>query len=185
MSKQQMRLRFIEGGEGGGTPAPTPPATPAPGEPADEPLGEPGKKALEAERQTVKDLRAELKALKDAAEAAKSPAPKPAPKPSDDGDVASALEELRQQLADEKSAREAAEVTALRVKLGASLPPEFVELLTGTTEEEIKAQVDKLAPHLKSSPGMVPNPQQGTPPGKSGGSVSAGRDRYRAAHPNS
>lgn len=143
---------------------------------ADEQLGAGGKKALEAERQTVKELRAEVKALKDAA---KAPEPKSEPEGNDLADRIAALE---QQLADEKKAAEAAQVEVLRVKLGAALPPELVELLTGTTEDEIRAQVDKLAPLVKTSP--QPNPQQGTPPGNTGGSVSSGRDRYKAAHPS-
>lgn len=111
--------------------------------------------------------------------------PKPAsPKPAGD-DVAAQIAALQAQVDSERSAREAAEVAALRTRLGSGLPAELVELLTGTTEDEIKAQVDKLAPLVKSSAGPKPNPQQGTPPGKPGGSVAAGRDRYRAAHPNS
>lgn len=168
------------------TPPETPPAPSTPSAPAAAPERLPDDHplvtALAAQKQKNAELQQQIEAAK------KGTAPKPAPKPESKAggdDVASALAELRQQLADEKAAREAAEVTALRVKLGASLPPEFIELLTGTTEDEIKAQVDKLTPHLKSSSGPLPNPQQGTPPGKTGGSVAAGRDRYKAAHPNS
>ncbi|MGO3325323.1 capsid assembly scaffolding protein Gp46 family protein [Gordonia sp. (in: high G+C Gram-positive bacteria)] len=181
MTKQQMRLRFIEGGEGGDGGGGTPPADPKPTDPpegdGDEPLGEAGKKALAAERATVKDLRAQIKALEDAAKA--TPEPKPEPKTEGD-DVADQLAELKKQLDDEKAARTAAETAALRSRLGAKLPAELLDLLTGTTEEEITAQVETLAQHIKTGP--TPNPQQGQAPGNTGGSIAAGRDRYKAAH---
>ena len=185
MTRQQMRLRFIEMGDA------LPEGSGAPGEPVstdgtdekgnpksadDEPLGDAGKKALAAERATVKDLRAQIKALEEAAKAT----PAPDPEPSKDGDVADQIAALQKQLDEEKAARTAAETAALRSRLGAKLPAELLDLLTGTTEEEITAQVDKLAQHIKTGP--TPNPQQGQAPGNTGGSIAAGRDRYKAAH---
>lgn len=179
MSKQQMRLRFIEGGEGGGTPAST---DPVPTPEAGDQLGDAGKRALDAERATVKDLKAQLAAAKAAAPASKETPKEPAKDPEGGGDeVTTRLAELEKQLNAEKEAREIAEVSALRTRLTAGkLPPEIAELITGTTEEEITAQIDKLAPHIKSGP--APNPQQGNPSQGRGGSLAAGRDRYKQSH---
>lgn len=133
--------------------------------------------ALAAQKQKNADLQQQIDAGK------KVNDPKPAPKPEPGGDdVSERIAALEQQLADEKAARSAAEVSALRTRLGAHLPADLLGLITGTTEDEIKAQVDTLAQHIKSGPAI--NPQQGTPPGKTGGSVTAGRDRYKAAHNN-
>ncbi|KXT55652.1 hypothetical protein Y710_18230 [Gordonia sp. QH-12] len=157
----------------------TPAAPPASAEPERLPDDHPLVTAFAAQKKKNEELQQQLDAAK------KGSAPKPAPKPepkADSDDVADRIAALEQQLADEKTAREAAEVSALRTRLGASLPAELVELLTGTTEEEIKAQVDKLAPLIKTSSGPQPNPQQGTPPGKTGGSIASGRDRYKQSH---
>lgn len=194
MSKQQMRLRFIEGGEGGGGQSGTAhvssevqeafqSASPKPvaDGPDDEPLGEAGKKALEAERQTVKDLRAELKALKDAA-AAKATAPRSESKSDDNSDVSADIAALRQQLADEKAAREEAETKAdiAAISVTTGVP---AALIHGSTHEERQASADAAVAWRGTGPsGPQPNPQQGTPPGKTGGSIASGRDRYKQSH---
>ncbi|WP_336790449.1 capsid assembly scaffolding protein Gp46 family protein [Gordonia malaquae] len=168
----------------------TPPATPAtPSEPAAPPAAPaaperlPGDHPLVTALAAQKQKNAELQQQIDAGKKVNDPKPAPKPEPGGD-DVSERIAALEQQLADEKAARSAAEVSALRTRLGAGLPTELVELLTGTTEDEIKAQVDKLAPLVKGTPGPAVQPQQGLPPGKTGGSVTAGRDRYKAAHNN-
>ena len=155
-----------------------PPAAPAAPErlPDDHPLVT----ALAAQKQKNADLQQQIDAGKKVNDP--KPAPKPKLEPGGGDDVSERIAALEQQLADEKAARSAAEVSALRTRLGAHLPADLLGLITGTTEDEIKAQVDTLAQHIKSGPAI--NPQQGTPPGKTGGSVTAGRDRYKAAHNN-
>ncbi|GEE00190.1 hypothetical protein nbrc107696_06360 [Gordonia spumicola] len=169
----------------------TPPATPAtPSEPAAPPAASaaperlPGDHPLVTALAAQKQKNAELQQQIDAGKKVNDPKPAPKPKPEPGGgdDVSERIAALEQQLADEKAARSAAEVSALRTRLGAGLPADLLGLITGTTEDEIKAQVDTLAQHIKSGPAI--NPQQGTPPGKTGGSVTAGRDRYKAAHNN-
>lgn len=184
MTRQQMRLRFIEGeGEGGsGVEVGTAHVSVSDDDSKsdkDEQLGDAGKKALAAERATVKDLRSQVKALEDAAKATAETKQKAE---AGGDDVSERIAALEKQLADAEAARTAAEVSAMRTRLGAHLPADLLGLITGTTEDEIKAQVDTLAQHIKSGPAV--NPQQGTPPGKTGGSVTAGRDRYKAAHNN-
>ena len=157
-----------------------PPAAPAAPErlPDDHPLVT----ALAAQKQKNADLQQQIDASK------KVNDPKPAPKtkldPGVNDDVSERIAALEKQLADAEAARSAAEVSALRTRLGAGLPAEVAALLTGTTEDEIAAQVAALTPHLKTGTSPAPNPQQGNPPGKTGGSVTAGRDRYKAAHNN-
>ncbi|MEJ9078586.1 DUF4355 domain-containing protein [Gordonia malaquae] len=171
----------------------TPPATPAtPSEPAAPPAApaaperlpddHPLVTALAAQKQKNADLQQQIDAGKKVHDP--KPAPKPKPEPGGGDDVSERIAALEKQLADAEAARTAAEVSAMRTRLGAQLPAELVELLTGTTEDEIKAQVDKLAPLVKATPGPAVQPQQGLPPGKPGGSVTAGRDRYKAAHNN-
>lgn len=179
-----MRLRFIEGeGEGGGGVDSGADRASSSDDSAksadDEQLGDAGKKALAAERATVKDLRSQVKALEDAAKATAETKQKAE---AGGDDVSERIAALEKQLADAEAARTAAEVSAMRTRLGAHLPADLLDLITGTTEDEIKAQVDTLAQHIKSGPAI--NPQQGTAGGKTGGSVTAGRDRYKAAHNN-
>lgn len=148
------------------TAPPEPPAPSAP--PARLPDDHPLVTALAAQKKKNVDLQRQIDAKAD---------PNPA-----DADVANRIAALEQQLEDEKTARTAAEVAALRSRLGAGLPTEVIELLTGTTEDDIKAQVAKLAPLMTKTP--APNPQQGNPPGATGGSVDAGRDRYKQSYSN-
>lgn len=101
-------------------------------------------------------------------------------KPQNDPGLADRIAALEQQIADKDAALAAAETNALRARLAAKLPADLHGLITGTTEEEITAQVETLAQHIKTGP--TPNPQQGTPPGNTGGSLASGRDRYKASH---
>lgn len=158
---------------------PSTPSTPAaPAVPERLPDDHPLVTALAAQKQKNADLQQQIDAGKKVNDP--KPAPKPTAEPSKDGDVADQIAALQKQLDDEKSARTAAETAALRSRLGAKLPADLLDLITGTTEDEITAQVDKLAQHIKTGP--TPNPQQGNPPGNTDGSIAAGRDRYKAAH---
>ncbi len=128
--------------------------------------------ALAAQKQKNADLQKQIDKMKDA--------PDPAPK-ADDGDLANQLAELQKQVAEEKHARELAETVALRTRLAAGkIPAPLITKLTGTTEDEIEAEIAEIAPLIKSGP--APNPQQGQPSQGRGGSIAAGRDRYQQSH---
>ncbi|WP_396921670.1 hypothetical protein [Mycolicibacterium sp.] len=159
---------------------PTPEGDPNPT--PDEPLGEGGKRALDAEREARKTAEAQAKELQKQLDAAKK-----------DGlpEWQQQINDLKAQIDSEREAREAAEkavkdaaTTQLRVDLAAveGIPAVLAKKFTGTTEEEIKAEIAELLPHL-GTPGPRPNPQQGNPSQARGGSLAAGRERYAAAHP--
>lgn len=166
---------------------PAPQGDPNPDPKPDDQLGDGGKKALDAERKarstaeaTVKDLQKQL----DAATAQLNSAKK-------DGlpEWQQQINDLKAQIDSEREARETAEkaaeterVAALRARLGKDLPEPIAALLTGTTEEEIKAQVEALTPHVAGG-GPKPNPQQGNPSQARGGSLAAGRERFAATQP--
>lgn len=101
------------------------------------------------------------------------------------------LQKMQDRLAAETAAREEAEraaaaaVTAqLRLDRAAAkgLPAVLAKKLTGTTAEELDTEIDELLPLVGQRPGPQPNPQQGLPSQGSGGSISAGRERYAAQH---
>lgn len=141
----------------------------------DEPLGDGGKKALDAERAANKELRKQLKEL---TEQKLEP---PNAEPSDDGDLAAQLAELKAEFQAAVAAREEAEILALRTRLAAGkLPAPLITKLTGTTEDEIEAEIAEILPLLKTGP--APNPQQANPSKGRGGSIAAGRDRYQQSH---
>lgn len=165
-----------------GDPNPEPkPDEPKPDEPKpDELLGDGGKKALDAERAGRKAAEQLVKGLQEQLAAAKK-----------DGlpEWQQQINDLKAQIDSEREARETAEktaeterVAALRARLGKDLPDPIAALLTGTTEDEIKAQVDALTPHVAGG-GPKPNPQQGNPSQGRGGTLSAGRERYAATQP--
>lgn len=152
---------------------PTPKASAPEKYPDDHPLVT----ALAAQKQKNADLQKQIDEMKPAP---KKDAPDPAPK-AEDGDLANQLAELQKQVAAEKQARELAETVALRTRLAAGkIPAPLITKLTGTTEEEIKAEIAEIAPLIKSGP--APNPQQGQPSQGRGGSIAAGRDRYQQSH---
>lgn len=167
-----------------GDPAPLGDPNPVP----DEPLGDGGKKALDAEREARKTFESQAKDLQkqlDAATAQLASAKK-------DGlpEWQQQINDLKAQIDSEREAREAAEkavqeaeTTQRRIDLGAAegIPAVLAKKFTGTTEEEIKAEIAELLPHL-GAPGPKPNPQQGNPSQGRGGTLSAGRERYAAAH---
>lgn len=160
--------------------------------PSDEPapdLGEGGKKALTAERDARKAAETAVKDLQKQLDEATS---KLAAVTTDGlPEWQQQINALKSQLDGEVTARKQAENEAAQAKLSQlrldratakSLPPVLAKKLTGTTAEDIDAEIDELLP-LVTSGGPRPNPQQGTPSHGRGGSVSAGRERYAAQHP--
>lgn len=167
-----------------GDPAPhgDPNPTPTP----DEPLGEGGKKALDAEREARKTAEALARDLQKQLDAANAQAKK-----GDQPEWQQRFEELQETLRGEIEARTKAEEAAQAATLAQlrtdrasekGLPAVLAKKLTGTTAEEIDAEIDELLPHL-GTPGPKPNPQQGNPSQARGGSLAAGRERYAAAKP--
>lgn len=120
-----------------GTPDPTPDAE----------LGEGGKKALDAERAARK---AAQKAASDALAKVKE---------YEDRDK-SELERLAEQAAQAKAEADNARVEMMRLKIAANskLPEEFHEFLTGTDEETVSAQAQKLAAAMVTPEGRTPAP---------------------------
>lgn len=126
-----------------------------PSEKEDEPLGANGMKALEAERTLRKAAEAHAREAKAEAEAAKA-----------DADARVALVTARYEVA-----------------AAAGIPVELVGRLQGSTREELEADAQALAAHLR--PAFVPptDPSQGKDrEGSKGGGVAAGRDLYHEIH---
>jgi hypothetical protein len=117
-------------------------------------LGEGGKKALEAERAARK---AAQKATNDALAKIKE---------YEDRDKTE-LERLTEQAAQAKAEADNARTEMMRLKIAANskLPEEFHEFLTGTDEETVQAQADKLAAAMAVQPdggrSPAPDPSQG------------------------
>jgi len=172
-----LRARLLRDGEPGGEPAaggggtppvPTPPAQPpAPGDQ----LGESGKAALDAERKarrdaekTAKDLEARLKAIED--------------KDKTELEKATArVAELEQNWTTERATRLRLEI-ASEFEVG----KDDLVLLTATTEDDLRAQAERIKARNDAAAGRppAPLPGQGTPPAApKTGSVSAGADEYR------
>ncbi|WP_131812603.1 hypothetical protein [Mycolicibacterium fortuitum] len=165
---------------------PAPPGDPNPAPTPDEPLGEGGKKALDAEREARKTAEALARDLQKQLDAANAQAKK-----ADQPEWQQRFEELQETLKGEIEARTKAEEAARAATLAQlrtdrasekGLPAVLAKKLTGTTAEEIDAEIDELLPHL-GTPGPKPNPQQGNPSQARGGSLAAGRERYAAAKP--
>ena len=153
-----------------------------------EPLGAPGLKALQEERdarrtaeETARDLQAQLDVIN--AGAGKQAA---ADAGGDEEGWRQQIAELQSRLDAADAARKAAEATAKTATLAqlrtdraeGKLPAALARKLTGTTAEEIDAEIEELLPFVQSGP--RPNPQQGNPSQARGGSMSAGRERYAA-----
>lgn len=140
-------------------------------------LTEGGLKALKSERAARKAADARVRELEaQLADKSKGGGAKPKPKipepKAELGDPAELstddrIAALEKQLADEAAARAAAEASALRTRLAAAakLPEPVAALLTGSTEDEITAQIEQIAPHVIThrGGGVLPNPQQGQP----------------------
>ncbi|MFV8169835.1 hypothetical protein [Mycolicibacterium peregrinum] len=168
---------------------PAPEGDPNPTPTPDEPLGEGGKKALDAEREARKTAEAQAKDLQRQLDAANAQVA--AAKKGDQPEWQQRFEELQETLKGEIEARAKAEEAAQAATLAQlrtdrasdkGLPAVLAKKLTGTTAEEIDAEIDELLPHL-GTPGPKPNPQQGNPSQARGGSLAAGRERYAAAKP--
>lgn len=111
--------------------------------------------------------------------------------PDNRTDVEKQLAAMQEQLdaaaAAQKTAEEAAQAATLAQlrsdrASAKNLPPVLAKKLTGTTTEELDAEIDELLPHLGTT-GPKPNPQQGTPSQSRGGSLAAGRAMYAADNP--
>lgn len=159
----------------------------------DEPLGEGGKKALDAEREARKaaDRRvAELTAELEKATAGATPTPD-VEGSEEEPEWKQKFDELHSNLETERDARQKAEEAAQKAELAAlriarayekQLPAPLAKKLSGTTAEEIDAEIDELLPYIGTGLGPQPNPQQGNPSRGRGGSIAAGRERYAQTH---
>lgn len=149
-------------------------------EPIELPDDHPLVKTLAAQKEQIKELKAqaaaEVETLKQQLDA----------KPAGDG-LEARVAELQQQLDAEIAARQQAEASAAEASLAQlrtdraaakGLPAALAKKLVGTTEEELDTEIDELLPLLGSGP--KPNPQQGNPSLARGGSLSAGRERFTA-----
>lgn len=132
-------------------------------------LNEGGKKAIDAEREArgksdalAKDLQRQLDEATSKLKAVET-----------DGlpEWQQQINALQEKLNGEVSAREKAETAARNAALvqlrmdranAKNFPAVMAKKLTGTTDEEIDAEIDELLPHFGPS-GPRPNPQQGNP----------------------
>lgn len=175
-----------DGNDSQGDPAPKPDTKLEPK--PDEPLGEGGIKALNAERDARKV------AEKATAEAQKQldAANKQLADVKNDGlpEWQQKFNDLQAKLDGEITAREKAEADAQTATLAQmrsdraaakGLPAALAKKLTGSTADDLDAEIDELLPLLGAS-APKPNPQQGSPSQSRGGSLSAGRERYAATH---
>ncbi|QDF19737.1 scaffolding protein [Mycobacterium phage LilSpotty] len=149
-------------------------------------LNEGGKKALDAERDARKNADAQVKDLQKQLDEANSKLKAIAT----DGlpEWQKQINDLKEKLDGEVSAREKAEAEARDISLmqlridranAKNFPAAMAKKLTGTTDEEIDAEIDELLPHLGPL-GPRPNPQQGNPSLGRGGTLDAGKALYEA-----
>lgn len=150
---------------------------------ADEPLGEGGIKALNAEREAraaaeaaAKDLQKQIDVLNQRLSTTKDDSPEWEQK----------INALQTKLDGEieartKAEKKAAEIERAQYGIDKGLPPALAKKLTGATPEELDAEIDELLPHIGSSGGPKPNPQQGNPSQGRGASLSAGRALYESS----
>jgi hypothetical protein len=98
------------------------------------------------------------------------------------------INDLKEKLDGESAARQKAETEAHNATLAQlrtdratskNFPVALAKKLTGTTEEEIDAEIDELLPHFGPT-GPKPNPQQGNPSQGRGGTLDAGKALYDA-----
>lgn len=158
------------------TPAPAqetaPAPTPAPPAPTpDAPLGQGGEAALKAERAARKQAEKDLKDLQDRLKAI------------EDKDK-SELEKATARLAELESSYSTERATRLRLEIASEfgIGKDDLILLTASTEDDLRAQAERIQARIASS-GLVPPkplPGQGTPPAAPNtGSVAAGAALYR------
>lgn len=119
----------------------TDPPTDPPADPAkDGDLGDAGKKALEAER----------KARRDAEKANKSLADKLKEYEDRDKSELEKAQAAAQEAAD-RAAKAEAEALRLRLATELQIPPGLHKFLTGTDEDQLRAQIEELKPYLAES----------------------------------
>lgn len=149
-------------------------------------LTEGGKKALETERAARKAAEKQVRQLQKQLGVSADPQSGDTDPAVGGGEESTeariAALEARAAQAEEDAA--AARVQELRTRLSSGvLPDPIAALLTGTTEDEITAQIEQIAPFILTRPGggvMLPNPQQGNPSktrasGKAEGAAEADR----------
>lgn len=143
----------------------TPPAAPPAPEPDD--LGDAGKKALAAERtakRAAEKRAAELEAkVKEFEDASKTEAEKAA---------------ARAEAAEKALAEVTAKAARLQVAAEVGVPADLVEFLTGSDEESLRAQAEKLMAATaanKAPRAPQPDPSQGAKPGGSTGPTQLAR----------
>jgi hypothetical protein len=157
---------------------PAAPETPPPATPGDD-LGDAGKKAIAAERAARKaaekqaaDLAAQVKAFEDAS---KSEAEKAA---------------ARAEAAEKALAEVTAKAARLQVAAEVGVPADLVEFLTGSDEESLRAQAEKLMAATAASKAPrapQPDPSQGAKPGATASQLTSadlkgmGHDAINAA----
>lgn len=137
-----------------------PPAAPATEPKPAEPLGPAGLKALQAERDRVSQLEAQLKAFEPLKDLAAKLGAVPADKPADD--TADRMAALEKQLVEERDIR-----LRLQVAAAKKLTPEQADWLRGSTAEELLKSADELLalfPAPAASDGQGGQPQ-GQPTG--------------------
>jgi hypothetical protein len=141
----------------GSQPQPPAPVQPEPQKPADEPLGEAGLRALQAERDKVKELAAELKTLEPLKELAAKLGAVPPGEKSDADKIAEQMAELQKQFETERGLR-----LKLEVAKAKNLTDAQAVLLVGSTAEELNAHADQLLaafPATSTSDGQRVQPQ--------------------------
>lgn len=145
------------------TPAPDPDMPPPAAAVEDEPLGDGGKKALDAERRS---RRAAEKQLNELASKIRE---------YEDRDKSEA-ERLAARLAEAEQEALAARSEALRLRVAADVgvSAELLEFITGTDEDTVRAQAEKLMAATAAKPASVPKPDptQGAKPGGTPGQLT-------------
>ena len=165
-------------------PVPAPPVTPPapapapPVDPLDEPLGESGLRALHNEREARKEAERQRKALQDQIDAINA-------------QNMTELQRTQAQLATITEQFETAQRNGLRSSIAVefSISGDDLVFLTGTTEEELRAQATRLKARIDAQPpapvvpAFAPNPGQaagnGNPPPPNTATVDAGRALYQ------
>lgn len=155
------------------TPVPVPEPTPTPPvAPVGEPLGEPGKAALEAERRDRKAAEKRAKELEERLQAI------------EDKDKTE-LEKAQARITELERNHETERAQRMRLQVATehAIPAEFLDLLTGSDEEALKVQAERLATLIKGAPPVPPAPAgplpgQGTPPATPTATVAAGAALY-------
>ena len=155
-----------------------------------EQLGEGGVKALHAEREARKAADTKAATLQKQIDDLNAKLSDAAKANDDRPELEKRLATMQEQIEASAAALKAAEENAAKANLAQlrtdraaakGLPAPLAKKLTGSTAEELDAEIDELLPLLQPG-GVRPNPQQGNPSQARGGSLAAGRERYAAAN---